>query len=68
MTPLAPCCGLMGSVFCHNFKTFAVKETPPAELPLSDGYQLTSAVLAITDKLTVREYAVRCSRCGSKGE
>ena len=62
---MTPCCGLMGWIFGHKFRSFTVKETPPAFSKVSG--VSGNAACSIFRALTKTESEIRCKRCGTKG-
>lgn len=62
---IIPCCGWMGRIFGHSYREFPLKEVPPAEVPFDCEYVTDDTMAAYIDKMTHREYALRCRRCGA---
>lgn len=60
-----PCCGWWGRIFGHSYREFPLKETPPADVPFEVTYISNDGLSIYIDKMTHREYALRCRRCGA---
>lgn len=59
-----PCCGWTGWIFGHSYQRFLVKEIPPTatECPYKDQPDFGLYL----ERVTQREYVVRCRRCGAE--
>lgn len=60
-----PCCGWMGRIFGHSYREFPLKETPPETVPFDCQFVSDKTISEYIDRMTHREYALRCRRCGA---